>query len=170
MPALPLQSLEFVKNYISTIDTARDTIIQEMESMVVSGLADLVGCLYSIYVLSNLQNQPLLSSSLQTAHNLHLLPDLVSNLLADLNDAVTLRISKAFDSAAIGKEVAGRGKTAQTFITDIRHIDLCHQIHLPAAGDRADFCQPGPMGQHTLGTFGSSHRRCGELLHQSLHT
>jgi hypothetical protein len=55
------------------------------------------------------QNQPLLSSSLQTAHNLRLLPDLVSNLLADLNDAVVLRITKAFDPAAIGREVAGKG-------------------------------------------------------------
>jgi hypothetical protein len=51
----------------------------------------------------------LLSSSLQTAHNLRLLPDLVSNLLADLNDAVVLRITKAFDPAAIGREVAGKG-------------------------------------------------------------
>ena len=58
---------------------------------------------------ANVKNQPLLSSSLQTAHNLRLLPEMVSNLLADLNDAVTLRIAKAFDSAAIGKEVAGKG-------------------------------------------------------------
>lgn len=57
-----------------------------------------------------MQNQPLLSSSLQTAHNLRLLPDLVSNLLDDLNDAVKLRIQRAFDSAAIGREVAGIGE------------------------------------------------------------
>ncbi|ORX36009.1 Golgi transport complex subunit 5-domain-containing protein [Kockovaella imperatae] len=91
---VPLQSLEVCRAQIPKIDRARDTIIQEMESMVVAGLADL--------------NQALLSSSLQTAHNLRLLPDLVSNLLADLNDAVTLRIQRAFDSAAIGKEVAGK--------------------------------------------------------------
>ncbi|ORY23208.1 Golgi transport complex subunit 5-domain-containing protein [Naematelia encephala] len=89
---LPLQSLDFIQAYIPVVDKARDGVIQEMESMVVNGLADL--------------NQPLLSSSLQTAHNLRLLPDLVSNLLADLNDAVTLRVQKAFDSAAIGREVA----------------------------------------------------------------
>ena len=58
---------------------------------------------------TNQQNQPLLSSSLQTAHNLRLLPDLVSNLLADLNDAVSARIQKAFDSAAMGREIAGKG-------------------------------------------------------------
>lgn len=93
---LPLQSLDFVAAYVPVVDKARDTIIQEMESMVMSGLANL--------------NQPLLSSSLQTAHNLRLLPDLVSNLVADLNDAVTLRVQRAFDSAAIGREVAGKGK------------------------------------------------------------
>jgi hypothetical protein len=93
---IPLDTLDFVKAYIPSVDRARDTIIQEMETMVVNGLADL--------------NQPLLSSSLQTAHNLRLLPDLVSNLLADLNDAVTLRIQRAFDSAAIGREVAGKGE------------------------------------------------------------
>ncbi|WWC66324.1 uncharacterized protein I206_100225 [Kwoniella pini CBS 10737] len=91
---IPLQELEFVQSYIPVVDKARDTIIQEMESMVVSGLADL--------------NQSLLSSSLQTAHNLRLLPDLVSNLIADLNDAVSLRVTKAFDSTAIGKEVAAK--------------------------------------------------------------
>ena len=39
---LPLDSLAFVKAYAPNVDKARDTIIQEMESMVVSGLADLV--------------------------------------------------------------------------------------------------------------------------------
>ncbi|WWD17827.1 hypothetical protein CI109_102270 [Kwoniella shandongensis] len=95
---ISLTELDFVKAYAPIVDKARDTIIQEMESMVVSGLADL--------------NQTLLSSSLQTAHNLRLLPDLVSNLLADLNDAVAIRISKAFDSSAIGKEVAARDGSA----------------------------------------------------------
>jgi hypothetical protein len=109
---LPLQSLAFVKQYLPTVDQARDAIIQEMETMVVNGLADLVRRRPYHFLSSGLtvQNQPLLSSSLQTAHNLRLLPDLVSNLLADLNDAVTLRISKAFDSAAIGREVNGKGE------------------------------------------------------------
>ncbi|WVR05941.1 hypothetical protein IAU60_002967 [Kwoniella sp. DSM 27419] len=100
---IPLLELEFVRAYAPVVDKARDTIIQEMESMVVAGLADL--------------NQSLLSSSLQTAHNLRLLPDLVSNLIADLNDAVTLRVNKAFDSAAIGKEVAAKeGPSAHSAI------------------------------------------------------
>jgi len=62
------------------------------------------------------QNQALLSTSLQTAHNLRLLPQLVSNLLADLNDAVETRISKAFDLDSIGKEVAQKGKPDQSRI------------------------------------------------------
>jgi hypothetical protein len=41
---------------------------------------------------------------------MRLLPQLVQNLLADLNDAVESRIGKAFDMASIGKEVAARGK------------------------------------------------------------
>jgi len=40
--ALPLDSLDFVRVCSPTVDKARDTIIQEMESMVVNGLADLV--------------------------------------------------------------------------------------------------------------------------------
>ena len=39
---IPLQALEFIKDYIPTVDQARDSIIQEMETMVVNGLADLV--------------------------------------------------------------------------------------------------------------------------------
>ncbi|GMK58813.1 hypothetical protein CspeluHIS016_0602550 [Cutaneotrichosporon spelunceum] len=96
---LPLQSLEFVQAYVPVVDKARDTIITEMESMVRAGLANL--------------NQPLISSSLQTAHNLRLLPDLVSNLVADLNDTVTLRVQRTLDSAAIGREVSGK-ETSQT--------------------------------------------------------
>ena len=41
---LPIDSLSFVKAYMSTVDQARDTVIQEMEGMVVNGLADLVSC------------------------------------------------------------------------------------------------------------------------------
>jgi len=35
-------SLDFVKAHAPTIDKARDTVIQEMENMVMTGLADLV--------------------------------------------------------------------------------------------------------------------------------
>ncbi|RXK42491.1 hypothetical protein M231_00045 [Tremella mesenterica] len=93
---LPLDSLAFVQTYQPVVNKARDTIIHEMEDMVINGLADL--------------NQGLMSSSLQTAHNLGLLSALVQNLLMDLNDAVTLRVQRAFDSAAIGREVAAKGE------------------------------------------------------------
>ncbi|WVQ85258.1 hypothetical protein IAT38_007423 [Cryptococcus sp. DSM 104549] len=95
---ISLLEIDFVRAYAPLVDNARDSIIQEMEGMVVTGLQDL--------------NQTLLSSSLQTAHNLRLLPDLVANLLADLNDAVTLRVTKAFDSSAIGKEVAAQDNSS----------------------------------------------------------
>ncbi|WVO19992.1 uncharacterized protein IAS62_001282 [Cryptococcus decagattii] len=90
--SIRLLDIDFVRAYSPLISRARDTVIEEMETMVFTGLQEL--------------NQTLLSSALQTAHNLRLLPDLVSNLLDDLNDAVTLRVTKAFDVSAIGKEVA----------------------------------------------------------------
>ncbi|AFR97956.2 hypothetical protein C343_06110 [Cryptococcus neoformans C23] len=90
--SIPLLDVDFIKAYSPLISRARDTVIEEMEAMIFAGLQEL--------------NQTLLSSALQTAHNLRLLPDLVSNLLDDLNDAVTLRVTKAFDVTAIGKEVA----------------------------------------------------------------
>jgi hemoglobin-like flavoprotein len=37
-----LQSLEFVQACVPVVDKAKDTIIQEMESMVFKGLTDLV--------------------------------------------------------------------------------------------------------------------------------
>ncbi|CAD6576183.1 MAG: hypothetical protein TREMPRED_001604 [Tremellales sp. Tagirdzhanova-0007] len=119
---LPLDSLAFVKAYAPNVDKARDTIIQEMESMVVSGLADL--------------NQPLLSSSLQTAHNLRLLPELVSNLLDDLNDAVKLRIQKAFDSAAIGREVAGKDATNSNSTSAIKFTARTKPATEPTASNQ----------------------------------
>lgn len=39
---IPLDSLDCVQHYRPAVDKARDTIIQEMETMVVNGLADLV--------------------------------------------------------------------------------------------------------------------------------
>ena len=55
------------------------------------------------------QNQSLLASSLQTAHNLRILPDLVQNLVSDLSAAVEGRIRYAFDLSRIAKEVVAKG-------------------------------------------------------------
>ncbi|KAJ9100674.1 hypothetical protein QFC21_003719 [Naganishia friedmannii] len=97
---IALISLDFVAQQAPLIARSKETVIAEMENMVVQGLANL--------------NQPLLSISLQTAYNMRLLPQLVQNLLADLNDAVESRIGKAFDMASIGKEVAAREQQSHT--------------------------------------------------------
>ncbi|KAI5452220.1 hypothetical protein NCC49_001154 [Naganishia albida] len=99
---VPLESLDFVAQQAPVIARSKETVISEMENMVVQGLANL--------------NQPLLSTSLQTAYNMRLLPQLVQNLLADLNDAVESRISRAFDMASIGKEVAARASAASSLL------------------------------------------------------
>lgn len=41
-PVLPLLSLDFVKAHAPAVDKSRDTVIQEMENMIFTGLADLV--------------------------------------------------------------------------------------------------------------------------------
>lgn len=56
------------------------------------------------------QNRSLLASSLQTAHNLNVLPTLVQSLVADLTDAVEQRIRVAFDVNRISKDLAAKGK------------------------------------------------------------
>ncbi|KAH8119187.1 hypothetical protein DFH11DRAFT_1874064 [Phellopilus nigrolimitatus] len=70
---------------------ARSKITSEMEMMVVTGLATL--------------NRSLLASSLQTSHNLRVLPNLVQFLLSDLTDSVDQRIRTTFDISRISKEV-----------------------------------------------------------------
>lgn len=57
-----------------------------------------------------LQDQPLLASSLQTAHNLSVLPALVENLLGELCDKLVAdRVAAAFDMAALAKLVGQKG-------------------------------------------------------------
>lgn len=56
-----------------------------------------------------MQNQSLLASSLQTAHNLRVLPALVQDLVTDLAEAVDGRIRYAFDLSRISKEVLTKG-------------------------------------------------------------
>ena len=61
------------------------------------------------------QNQSLLASSLQTAHNLRVLPDLVQNLVSDLSEAVEGRIRSAFDLTRISKDIMAKGAFALVF-------------------------------------------------------
>lgn len=56
-----------------------------------------------------------MASSLQTAHNLRVLPDLVQNLVSDLSDAVDGRIRYAFDVTRLAKEANAKG-TGTSFI------------------------------------------------------
>lgn len=88
---IPLRSIDAVAVHIPLIDSARSKVTADMESMVLEGLSQV--------------NQPLLATSLQTAHNLRLLPDLVQNLVSDLSAAVETRIKAAFDVSQISKEL-----------------------------------------------------------------
>ncbi|KAH9018023.1 Golgi transport complex subunit 5-domain-containing protein [Lactarius pseudohatsudake] len=88
---IPLRSINAVAVHIPFIDLARTKVTADMESMVLEGLSQV--------------NQPLLATSLQTAHNLRLLPDLVQNLVSDLSTAVEARIKAAFDVSQISKEL-----------------------------------------------------------------
>ncbi|KAI9456296.1 Golgi transport complex subunit 5-domain-containing protein [Russula earlei] len=91
---IPLHSINAVAVHIPFINSSRSKVTAEMESMVLEGLAQV--------------NQPLLATSLQTAHNLRLLPNLVQNLVSDLSTAVEARIKSAFDMSQISKELSAK--------------------------------------------------------------
>ncbi|KAH8993456.1 Golgi transport complex subunit 5-domain-containing protein [Lactarius akahatsu] len=97
---IPLRSINAVAMYIPFIDLARTKVTANMESMVLEGLSQV--------------NQPLLATSLQTAHNLRLLPDLVQNLVSDLSTAVEARIKAAFDVSQISKELNAKDPTSSS--------------------------------------------------------
>ncbi|KAH9991771.1 Golgi transport complex subunit 5-domain-containing protein [Russula vinacea] len=97
---IPLRSINAVAVHIPSIESARSKVTTEMESMVLEGLAQV--------------NQPLLATSLQTAHNLRLLPDLVQNLVSDLSTAVEARIKSAFDVSQISKELNPKDPTSSS--------------------------------------------------------
>ncbi|KIP10909.1 hypothetical protein PHLGIDRAFT_115048 [Phlebiopsis gigantea 11061_1 CR5-6] len=89
--SVDLSTVKAVSAYLPFIDSARSRVTSDMEQMVINGLKTL--------------NQSFLASSLQTAHNLRVLPELVQNLVSDLSDAVEGRIRYAFDLTRIAKEV-----------------------------------------------------------------
>ncbi|KAG6920111.1 hypothetical protein DXG01_010179 [Tephrocybe rancida] len=91
---VPLRSITAVAAHVHFIEEARTKVTDEMESMVLIGLTTL--------------NQSLLASSLQTAYNLRVLPQLVQNLILDLSQAVEERIRSAFDLAKISKEALAK--------------------------------------------------------------
>ncbi|KAI0675086.1 Golgi transport complex subunit 5-domain-containing protein [Trametes maxima] len=91
---VPLSSVRAVAVHLPFIDAARTRVTTDMEAMVITGLATL--------------NQSMLASSLQTAHNLRVLPDLVQNLVSDLSEAVEGRIRSAFDLSRISKDIMAK--------------------------------------------------------------
>lgn len=114
-----------VAAHVPFIEDAREKVTGEMQAMVLTGLATLVSahpllsslcpvlCFFApdwpFYGTSYPQNRPLLSTSLQTASNLRVLPSLVQNLVLDLSEAVEERIKSAFDISKIGKDVISKG-------------------------------------------------------------
>ncbi|RXW23332.1 hypothetical protein EST38_g2498 [Candolleomyces aberdarensis] len=91
---ISLRNINAVAAFEPFVEEARNQVSTEMEQMVITGLKTL--------------NQTVLASSLQTAFNLGVLPDLVRNLLHDLSQAVEDRIKAAFDLSKISKEALTR--------------------------------------------------------------
>ncbi|KAL1748610.1 Golgi transport complex subunit 5-domain-containing protein [Schizophyllum fasciatum] len=101
-----LRSVHAVAMHIPFIEESRTTVTTEMENMVVAGLASL--------------NQSLLASSLQTAYNLNVLPELVQSLISDLSLAVEERIRSTFDMTKISKDALGKDASASQSNTQYR--------------------------------------------------
>ncbi|KAJ7668407.1 Golgi transport complex subunit 5-domain-containing protein [Mycena polygramma] len=91
---IPLRSINAVAAHVPFIEDARTKVTSEMENMVMTGLTTL--------------NQSLLASSLQTAFNLRVLPELVQSLLLDLSQAVEDRIRSAFDLSKISRDASSK--------------------------------------------------------------
>ncbi|KAL8280428.1 hypothetical protein RQP46_007076 [Phenoliferia psychrophenolica] len=95
---LPIRSIRAVEANVPLVELSRQRVAEEMESTVQRGLNEL--------------DNPLLASSLQTAHNLSVLPSLVDSLTSDLADLVGRKIKAAFDMASLAKEVNGKDNAA----------------------------------------------------------
>ncbi|CAE6440006.1 unnamed protein product [Rhizoctonia solani] len=96
---IPLEKINVIARLVPTLDSSRKRINEEMESMIVEGLASL--------------NQSVLAAALQTAFNLRIMPNVVQSLLVDLTEAVDLRIKSAFDVSRIAKEISGNDPPPQ---------------------------------------------------------
>ncbi|KAJ6497874.1 Golgi transport complex subunit 5-domain-containing protein [Mycena sanguinolenta] len=91
---IPLRSINAVAAHVPFIEDARTKVTTEMENMVLMGLTTL--------------NQSLLASSLQTAFNLRVLPELVQSLISDLSQAVEDRIRSTFDLSKISRDASSK--------------------------------------------------------------
>ncbi|KAJ7188486.1 hypothetical protein C8R46DRAFT_1157508 [Mycena filopes] len=111
-PAPPPSSRENDLAHVPFIEEARSRVTSEMETMVLMGLQTL--------------NQSLLASSLQTAFNLRVLPELVQSLILDLSQAVEDRIRSAFDLSKISRDASkGRYRCSSTCL---RHSALTSRV------------------------------------------
>ncbi|SGY26040.1 BQ5605_C018g08693 [Microbotryum silenes-dioicae] len=88
---ISIHSVPLIAAQVPAVSSSRERVVLSMESTVQRGLSTL--------------DHPLLASSLQTAHNLSVLPQLVDALLASLNDVVSREVRRAFDMASLAKEV-----------------------------------------------------------------
>ncbi|KAK4049830.1 hypothetical protein OIV83_003886 [Microbotryomycetes sp. JL201] len=95
--AQSIKALDVVAAHVPTIELSRRRVVEEMESEVQRGLDEL--------------NNSLLASSLQTAHNLSVLPALVEALVNSLTDLVTRKVKAVFDMASIAREVGHKEPT-----------------------------------------------------------
>lgn len=123
-PPATIRNLDVVVAQLAAVEQAREFVVERMETSVQRALETLVRLQTLLSVLqgdsppqtdetpSSSQDQPLLASSLQTAHNLSVLPQLVDNLVQDVCDKlVQERVTDAFDMAAVAKAVAGHKGT-----------------------------------------------------------
>ncbi|SPO26719.1 uncharacterized protein UTRI_04026_B [Ustilago trichophora] len=86
-----LLDLVIVQDLLPTLDSARGTVVDSMEDMIVRGLRDL--------------SPIMLGSALQTAFNLGTLPRLVQDLLNDLTEVVKERTVAAFDLETLSRQL-----------------------------------------------------------------
>lgn len=123
------------------------------------------------------QDHTLLASSLQTAYNLRVLPDLVQSLLNDLSQAVDDRIRSAFDISKISKDVTVRGMPPVHVLTNyIRLMSRyrASEFSSPAiilslqikSAYRANQSHRSTMGNDSLDSTSVYDRRDVRLLYQ----
>lgn len=128
---LPIRSIQAVEANVPAVELSRQRVVEEMESMVQRGLNELVRlnqpCSLRTELTRGLQDNPLLASSLQTAHNLSVIPSLVESLVMDLTDAVSRKIKACFDMASLAREVGGKGQFSAAPSVDALLIPMAVQ-------------------------------------------
>ncbi|KAJ7782875.1 Golgi transport complex subunit 5-domain-containing protein [Mycena metata] len=110
---IPLRAINAVAAHIPFIEEARVKVTSEMEHMVLTGP-------HYFDIAHIAQNQSLLASSLQTAFNLRVLPELVQSLILDLSQAVEDRIRSAFDLSKISRDASSKAPNSPSSPTSYK--------------------------------------------------